>query len=113
MRRDRVYESVDGEPFEHHDPPGVVHTGDQLAYPDSAELPVGEFRRCIRRGGFPARHAEHRSFQHGRLDRLALGWTGGAAGQDLQRHNGFGLGVSPALVTTLQPGDGRHQRRRQ
>ena len=35
---------VDGEPLQHHDPPGVVDARDQLAHPDATELPVGELR---------------------------------------------------------------------
>ncbi len=76
-------EPVDGEPLQHHDAPGVVNPRDQLAYPDAAELPVGELRRGARRGFLSAGHAEHRSLQHRRLDRLSLRRAGGAAGQNL------------------------------
>ena len=61
---DRIDEAVDGEPLEHHDAPCVVHTGDQLAYTDAAELPVGELRRGAGRGLLAAGDAEDRALEY-------------------------------------------------
>src|SRR6202040_2941524 len=97
---------------EYHDPPRVVDTGDQLTHPDAAELPVGELRWRTRRRLLSAGHAEHRSLEHGLLDRLSLRRAGGAARQNMKSHIGFGFGVPTRSVATLEPFDGRDGRRR-
>jgi hypothetical protein len=100
-----VHPPVDGEPFQHDDPPTVVDAGDQLAHPDAAELPVGQLRRGVGRGFLSTGHTEHRPLEHRGLDGLAFRRAGSAAGQDLECDVGFGLGMSAGLVTVLEPGD--------
>jgi hypothetical protein len=111
VRLYRVDESIDGEPLEHHDAPGIVDTRDQLAHPYAAELPVSEFRRRARRGLLAAGHAEHRSLKHGRFDVLSLRRAGGAAGQNLKGHTAFDGRVVAGGVAPLQSFDGRDDRR--
>ena len=102
--------TLDREPFEHGDPAPVVQARDQLTHPYPAELPVGELRRRILGGAFTGRHAEHGPLEHRGADRLPLGRTGGAAGQDLQRHTVFGVGVPTRRVAKLETGHRRHNR---
>ena len=113
VRLYRVNEPVDGEPLEHHDAPAVVHPSDQLAYPDAAELPVGELRWGTRRGFLSAGHAEHGALQHRRPDLLPFRRAGGAAGQNLKGHTGFDFGMLAAAVAMFQPFDGCDERRGQ
>ena len=114
VRLYRVDEPLDGKPLQHHDPPGVVHARHELAHPDAAELPIGELRRGVGRSVFSAGDAEDRALQHFGSDRLPFRRAGGAAGQDLKRHTGFGVGVLSGAVAALEVrdrGDGRRVHR--